>query len=81
MAGAIDKKDELELLKKLKIKNYKLSDFNVTEEGNVLIVTYKVSADEKIGGKTLSHKPTPRMSIFAKVGGGWKWLAHANLNR
>ncbi len=77
--GANNAKEELKLIKGLKLGKYTLSDFKVSRNGDVLIVTYFVSVAETIEGKSLPKKPSPRMSIFVKNNNTWKWLAHANL--
>jgi len=76
--GASSREEEMETIKDLDLGKYHLSDFNVTREGDVLVVTYKVSADETLKGEKVSSKPTPRLSVFVKTDSGWKWLAHAN---
>jgi hypothetical protein len=78
--GARDRDTERKTLAGLNLKNYTLSDFKVTREGNVLIVTYTFAGHELIDGKPTSGKPAPRMSIFVESGKEWLWVAHANLN-
>ncbi|MFP3953378.1 MAG: protease inhibitor I42 family protein [Candidatus Acetothermia bacterium] len=77
-SGASDRQEEIETIKGLDLGEYKLSDFKVTRDGDVLVVTYKISAEETLKGEKVSKKPTPRLSVFIKTGSGWKWLAHAN---
>ncbi|MCF8228220.1 MAG: nuclear transport factor 2 family protein [Bacteroidales bacterium] len=77
--GARDKQQELKLLRNLDLGQYKLSDFKVTQQGNVVVVTYMISAIETIDGKILSKKPAPRMSVWIKDDTSWKWIGHANL--
>jgi hypothetical protein len=77
--GARNREEELDLIKRLKLGEYELNNFKVTEAGPVLIVTYFVSVKETIGGKELSKEPEPRMSLFLDTADGWQWIAHANV--
>lgn len=77
--GARNREQELSLIKELNLGEYILSDFKITRNGAVIIVTYFVSVAETIEGKLLSKKPAPRLSIFLKTESGWQWIAHANL--
>lgn len=77
--GAYDKAQEMKLLADLNLGPYTLSDFKVTEQGPVILVSYKVSVAETIDGKRLNKKPAPRLSIFINTDQGWQWVAHANL--
>jgi hypothetical protein len=78
--GARDRDAERKTLDNLNLRNYTLSDFKVTREANVLVVTYTFTGRETIDGKPASARPAPRMSIFIETGKEWQWLAHANLN-
>ena len=77
--GARNRAEEIKLLKSLDIDDYKLSDINITRNGNVMVATYFIAVEETIKGKRLSKVPAPRLSVFLKNKGSWKWLAHANL--
>jgi hypothetical protein len=77
--GARDRIRQIDLIKGLDIKKYTLSNFKVTQEGPVVIVTYFVSVEETIDGKRLSAKPAARLSAWVKTDSGWKWIIHANL--
>lgn len=78
--GFRDREEEIELLKGLNLGDYTLSDFNVTQNGNVVVVTYTVSVQETIEGKVLPTAPAPRLTVFVKTDNGWQYIAHANLN-
>jgi uncharacterized protein DUF4440 len=78
--GARNREEEMKLLKGLNLSDYTLSNFKVTQNGPVLIVTYSFSGEETVGGKRLSKRPSLRLTIFQKTDSGWQWLAHANLN-
>jgi len=77
--GASNREQEKELLKRLNIDEYTLSNFQITQNGPVIIATYFISVEEKIKGQRLSKKPAPRLSVFLKTESGWQWIAHANL--
>jgi len=78
--GARGKDAEFELIKKLKLSPYTLTDFKVTESNNTIVVSYFVSVEETIDGKTLPTKPAERLSVWLNEGNTWRWIAHANLN-
>lgn len=78
--GARDRTGEIALIKRLNVGPYKLDNFKVTKNGDLLIVTYRISVVETVGGKQLSTKPAMRQSVWAKNAAGWQWIAHANLN-
>ena len=73
-----DKKEELKLIKGLKLEGYILENFKVSKENSVLIISYTVEVKETIDKESLTRKPALRMSIFLKTKEGWKWIAHNN---
>ena len=77
--GARNKKEELLLISKLNFSVYNLSEIKITKERNVYIMTYFVQVSETINDILFTAK-TPRMTIFEKINGKWKLVAHANLN-
>lgn len=77
--GARDRDAEIKLIRGLNLGEYTLSNFKVTRNGPIVIVTYFVSVRETIKGKRLSTKPAARLSAWLKTGSGWQWIAHANL--
>jgi hypothetical protein len=78
--GVRDRTGEIALIKGLKLGEYMLKDFKVTQNGDDLIVTYWISVQETIDAKGLSTKPAMRLSIWKRTRAGWQWIAHANLN-
>lgn len=78
--GFRDRTREVDLLKRLNLGNYILSDFVVTETPGTFTVSYMVAADETIDEEHLPPKPTPRLSVWQKINGNWQWIVHANLN-
>ena len=77
--GTNNRQQEIELISKLCLGDYTLSDIKITQNGPLIIATYFVSVNETIKGKRLSKKSAPRLSVFLKVKDGWQWIAHANL--
>ena len=78
--GASDLKGEVETLKGIELKEYRLGNFKTTRREDILIVTYTVKAEETIRGEEVEDEPVPRLSVFVKSDSGWKWIAHANLS-
>lgn len=77
--GALSREAEIELIKKLYLGTYEISDLKITESGDTIVVTYLISVREKIEDHLLSGKPAPRLSVWKKNNGQWQWIAHANL--
>lgn len=64
----------------IKISDYTLSNFKVTREANILVVTYTFTGHSTLEGKRMSTAPAPRLSVFIDTGKGWQWLAHGNFS-
>ena len=77
--GSRDKDAQLELLKGLDLSDYTISDYTVTAEGPVIIVTYKITVEETLAGIRLPERTVMRLSAWVKSGDDWKWIIHANL--
>ncbi len=77
--GTLTRDAEIELIKKLYLGNYEISDLKTTENQDTIVVTYLISVREKIDNHQLSEKPAPRMSVWKKNNDKWQWIAHANL--
>ena len=78
--GARNGEEEFTLLEGLNLGDYTLDNFQVTQNGDIIIATYSVSVHETIEGKVLPTAPAVRLSVFLKTDKGWQWIAHANLN-
>ena len=78
--GARNKEQELALLKNLNLGEYELTNFEVSQHENVVVVTYMITVTETIDGKVLSKEPCSRMSVWINTNDDWKWISHANLN-
>lgn len=77
--GALNRESEIELIKKLYLGTYEITDLKFTENGDTIVVTYLISVKEKIENHQLSEKSSPRLSVWKKNDGQWQWIAHANL--
>ena len=76
--GARNQSQEMQLLKGLNLGNYSLSKFHITMSEAILVVSYVVSAEEMIDGKSTLPKSSCRLSVFHKTDEGWKWVAHTS---
>jgi hypothetical protein len=77
--GARDRAGEIALIKNLNVGQVALSDLKSTINGDNIVVTYMISAQETIDLERLPTKPAPRLSIWQKGASGWQWISHANL--
>jgi len=77
--GTRDKDAQIELLKGLDLSDYIISDYTVTAEGPVIIVTYKITVEETLESIRLPERTVMRLSAWVKSGDDWKWIIHANL--
>jgi hypothetical protein len=79
--GARNRHQELQYITTLNIGSYVISDLKITRAGNVYVMTYNVLIEPEVAGgaKQFDMQATPRLTIFKKINGHWKWLAHANL--
>jgi hypothetical protein len=79
--GARDWSQERLLVAGLKLSPYVLSDYKVTREGDVLVVTYLCRVGETIAAARLAKAPTPRLDVFQQTAGEWKLLSHVNVRK
>jgi Domain of unknown function (DUF4440) len=77
--GARDRAGEISLIKSLNVGQTALSDLKSTVNGDNIVVTYMISAQETIDLERLPTKPAPRLSVWKKGASGWQWISHANL--
>lgn len=76
-----NKEQELELIKNLHMKNYKLSDFKYSESDNTMVVTYKDNSAEKIDNESIDAGTKGRMAVLQKDKHDWIIIAYANLDK
>jgi hypothetical protein len=79
--GARDWPKERKLVAELKLTPYVLSDYQVTRNGDVLVVTYQCKVGETIAAARLAKESTPRLDVFVQSGSEWKLLSHVNVRR
>lgn len=79
--GIVRNKDqEIQLIKNLHMKDYHLTNFQFTQSGPSVVVTFKDTTNEKIDGKEISNKPAGRMAVLQKQNDKWIIIAYANLD-
>lgn len=76
-----DKQQEMNLIKKLQMKQYLLSNFKFSRSGDAIVVTYFDQGAEKIDNEPIAPKAAGRMAVLQKKGDKWLILAYANLDR
>src|SRR6266852_960257 len=77
--GARDRAGEISLIKNLNVGQVAFNDFRSTVNGENIVVTYTISAQETIDLERLPTKPAPRLSVWKNGASGWQWICHANL--
>jgi len=78
--GSVGRTEAIKLMKEMNLGEVRFKDFKVTEAGPNLIVSFRLSASEMIGGKLLSPEFSPRLSVWQRVGPDWQCVAYADLN-
>jgi Domain of unknown function (DUF4440) len=68
--GARDRAGEISLIKSLNVGQTALSDLKSTVNGDNIVVTYMISAQETIDLERLPTKPAPRLSVWKKERAG-----------
>src|SRR5947207_9522554 len=76
--GARDRAGEISLIKNLDVGQVALSDFKSTMNGDNIVVTYMILAQETVDLERLPTKPAPRLSVWKKAQNRWQWNCHAN---
>ena len=71
---------EIALINNLHMADYSLSDFNFSESGNDIVVTFKDRGNEKIDKAAIGSKAAARMAVLQKQDNKWLILAYANLD-
>jgi len=79
--GAREWTQERKLVAELKLTPYVLSGYQVTRNGDVLVVTYQCQVGETVAEAHLAKTSTPRMDVFQQIGGEWKLLSHVNVRK
>jgi hypothetical protein len=75
-----DRKQEVQLIRYLHMKDYHLSDFKFSRSDNTMVVTFKDQGSEQIDNKPIDTTAAGRMAVLQKKGTKWTILAYANLD-
>lgn len=76
-----NKTQEIELIKKLDLKSYQLTNFKFSRSGDAIVVTYNDNTIEKIDNEPVAHGAAGRMAVLQKKEKEkWIILAYANLD-
>jgi ketosteroid isomerase-like protein len=77
--GACDRASAMTLMKEMNLGPVKCKDFQVTQAGDNLIISFWLAAIEYCDGEQLSANYSPRLSIWRKNNNQWKCIAYADL--
>jgi hypothetical protein len=70
---------KLKSVKTMKMKSFKIKNFQVMRNNNLLVCIYQIDAKgEVIGEKTIFDRPFYRLTILKKCQGKWRIWLHAN---
>jgi len=67
------------LMKQMNLGPVEFKDFQVTQAGDNLIISFWLAAIEFCDGKQLSLNYSPRLSIWRKNNQQWRCIAYADL--
>jgi hypothetical protein len=76
--GAMNRYQELDLIKHTSFQNYSLTNIKVAQGENMIVVSYYADVYVRIYGK-LIHTNDPYFSVWKRFGNQWKWVAHVDL--
>lgn len=78
--GARDRAGELAVIRNVQLGSHRLTDFETTRNGPVLVVTFEVDAPgEVLDGKHVGAGAHERMAVWLEGPTGWQLVAYANL--
>jgi hypothetical protein len=77
--GACDRASAITLMKQMNLGPVKCKEFQVTQAGDNLIISFWLAAIEFCDGKQLSLNYSPRLSIWRKNNQQWRCIAYADL--
>lgn len=75
----LDKKQQLNFLKKIELKDYNIKEVKTTGSDHLLLVSYKIKIKGLVKNKDIAGESYYVLSIFKKKGDNWKWLANSDL--
>jgi hypothetical protein len=77
--GACDRASAMTLMKQMNLGPVECKDFQVTQAGDNLIISFWLASIEFCDGKQLSPNYSPRLSIWRKNKQQWRCIAYADL--
>ncbi len=77
--GVRDREQEIAYLRGMKVNEYSLGNIVATGGDSLYVVSYRLTLKGSLNGRPLVINGAPRLSVFAREGGVWRWTAHANL--
>lgn len=77
--GSCDRAGAMTLIKGMHLGPVQLKDFQATQSGNNLIVSFWLAAIEFHEGKQLSPRFSPRLSVWREADSKWLCIAYADL--
>ena len=77
--GACNRASAMTLMKQMNLGPVECKDFQVTQAGDNLIISFWLAAIEFCDGKQLSPNYSPRLSIWRKNKQQWRCIAYADL--
>ena len=77
--GACNRASAMTLMKQMNLGPVDCKDFQVTQAGDNLIISFWLAAIEFCDGKQLSPNYSPRLSIWRKNKQQWRCIAYADL--
>ena len=77
--GACDRASAMKLMKEMNLGRVEFKDFQVTQAGDNLIVSFWIAAIEYRDGIQLSPQFSPRLSVWRTQDGQRKCIAYADL--
>jgi ketosteroid isomerase-like protein len=79
MNGSYDRSSAMTLMKQMNLGPVQFRDFQVTQSGANLIVSFWLAAIEYQDGKPLSPNYSPRLSVWKRTDERWLCIAYADL--
>ena len=77
--GACDRASAMALMKQMNLGPVECKDFQVSQAGDNLIISFWVAAIEFCDGEQLSPNYSPRLSVWRKNKQQWQCIAYADL--
>jgi len=76
--GSLNRFQELDFIKQIHISDYYLTNIKVTQGDNMIVVAYYAYVNKTIYAKPIQTQDA-YLSVWKRLDGQWKWVAHADL--